>query len=91
MVSLVIGLAISALRLANLALLVYCVMSFVMPHHPLYRKAYYYMERVLGPIRRTLYNLFPSMRNLAVDFTPLVLWLLMDIGMSVLSRLLRVL
>ena len=91
MIGLVLVVVARLLRLANIALLVYCVMSFVMPQHELYRKASYYMERVLRPIRSLLYRCFPSLMNMPLDFSPLVLWLLIDIAMSIVSRLGQVL
>jgi len=91
MISTLLRLAVSVLRLANLALLVYCVMSLVMPHSPLFRKAAYYMERVLSPIRWRLMRWFPALRSLPVDLSPLALWLLMDIAMALINMLRRVL
>lgn len=74
-----------ALRLASYVLLAYCIMSFIMPQSDLYRKLGYYVERVLYPVRKKLYGWFPSLRNLPVDLSPLVLWLAIDILMSVIS------
>ena len=85
LINLILNLAATALRIASFALLVYCVMSFVAPGNDLYRKAAYYMERVLYPVRMRLYRWFPSLRSLPVDLSPLVLWLAIDILMSVIS------
>ena len=78
--SLILGLLSLALKLASLALLIYCVMSFIMPHHQLYRKAACYVEPLLHPVRMQLYRWFPALRNLPVDFSPLALWLALDIA-----------
>ena len=85
---LLLGLISLALRIGNIALLIYCVLSFVAPGNEIYRKASMYIEPILNPIRRKLYGWFPSLRNLPVDLAPLALWLLMDIAGEVV-RLLR--
>lgn len=86
----ILSLASAALRLASFALLVYCVMSFVAPGNDLYRKAAYYVERVLYPIRLKLWRWFPALRNLPVDLSPLALWLLIDVAMALVNMLRRV-
>lgn len=77
----------TVLRLANLALIAYCIMSFVMPHHELYRKLAYYMERVLHPIRSLLYRWFPALYRLPVDISPLVLWFVIDFAMGLVNMI----
>lgn len=85
------GLLALALRLASYALLIYCVMSFVMPQSDLFRKATMYVEPVLRPIRMKLYSWFPALRRLPLDFSPLALWLLIDILMAVVNVVRRAL
>jgi len=87
MVWMILRIVSAVLRLANLALIVYCIMSFVMPQHELYRKAAYYMERVLHPIRSVLYRWFPALYRLPVDISPLVLWFLIDLAMSLVNMI----
>lgn len=87
LIGLILNLASAALRLASFALLVYCVMSFVAPQNDLYRKASYYVERVLYPIRLKLWRWFPALRTLPVDLSPLALWLLIDIAMALVNML----
>ena len=60
-----------------------------MPDSSVYRKASYYMEKVLSPIRWRLLRWFPALQNLPLDLSPLVLWLLIDIAMALISRLRR--
>lgn len=79
MFALLLNLAALVLRVANFALLIYCVMSFVMPGNDLYRKAAQYVEPLLRPIRLKLWQWFPALRNLPVDLSPLGLWLAIDI------------
>ena len=86
-IGLILNLATTALRIASFALLVYCVMSFVAPQNDLYRKAAYYVERVLYPIRMKLWRWFPALRSLPVDLSPLALWLLIDVALAVLNML----
>ncbi len=86
-IGLILNLAATALRIASFALLVYCVMSFVAPQNDLYRKASYYVERVLYPIRMKLWRWFPALRSLPVDLSPLALWLLIDVALAVLNML----
>ena len=82
MFGLLLSLVALALRLASYALLAYCVMSFVAPQSDLYRKASMYIQPVLDPIRRKLWQWFPSLRRLPVDISPLALWLAIDILME---------
>jgi len=86
-IGLTLNLAATALRIASFALLVYCIMSFVAPQNDLYRKASYYVERVLYPIRMKLWRWFPALRSLPVDLSPLALWLLIDVALAVLNML----
>ena len=88
--SLILGLLSLALKLASLALLIYCVMSFIMPHHQFYRKAACYVEPLLHPVRMQLYRWFPSLRNMPLDFSPLALWLLIDVAGWVVNWLGRI-
>ena len=90
LIGLILNLASTVLRIFSFALLVYCVMSFVAPSNDLYRKASYYMERVLYPVRLRLYRWFPSLRSLPVDLSPLAVWLLIDVAMAVINMLRRV-
>ena len=90
MIGFLLGIASLALRLVSLALLVYCVMSFVMPGSDLFRKASIYIQPFLQPVRRKLYQWFPSLRRLPVDLSPLGLWLLMDIAMALVNLLRRI-
>ena len=87
LIGLILNLASAALRFASFALLIYCVMSFVAPQNDLYRKAAYYMERFLYPIRMKLYQWFPVLRTLPVDLSPLALWLLIDIATGIVNML----
>lgn len=87
--SLLLNLLSLALRVVNLALLVYCIMSFVMPTSQLYHTLGRYIRPLLDPVRRKLWQWFPKLRTLPVDVSPLALWLAMDILSSVINMLRR--
>ena len=89
-IGLILSLIVTALRIASFALLIYCIMSFVAPHNDLYRKASVYVERVLYPVRMKLWQWFPALRRMPVDFSPLGLWLLIDVAGAVVNLLRRV-
>ena len=91
MLSLLLGIAALAVRVASYALLIYCVMSCLMPQSEWYHKLGSYIQPVLYPVRRKLYGWFPSLRNLPVDISPLALWLALDIAMSLINMLRRAL
>lgn len=91
MLSFLAGVIIWVLQLINLALLVYCVMTFVMPQSDLTRKAAGYVEPILDPFRKLLYRYFPKLRGMAVDFSPVAVWVAIQIIISLLNLLRRVL
>ena len=91
MFDLLFSLAGTVLRLANLALLVYCVMSFIMPQSDLYRRLASVVEPVMRPVRYQLYRWIPALRTMPVDFSPLAVWLLLDVAGWVLNVLRRIL
>ncbi len=88
MIATLLGIVAWLLRLANTALLIYCIMSFVMPCSDLMRKVSAYVEPVLRPFRQLLYRYFPRLRTLPVDFSPLAVWLAIDV-VTLLLNLLR--
>ena len=90
LIGLVLGLLSLALRAASLILIIYCVMSFVMPQHNLYRKASVYIRPLVDPIRQKLWRWFPSLRSLPVDLSPLGLWLVIDVAVAIVNLLRRV-
>ena len=88
MIATLLGIVAWLLRLANTALLIYCIMGFVMPGSDLMRKVSAYVEPVLRPFRQLLYRYFPRLRTLPVDFSPLAVWLAIDV-VTLLLNLLR--
>ena len=90
LIGFLLGIVALALRAASLALLIYCVMSFVMPGNDIYRKASAYIQPLLQPIRLKLYQWSPSLRRLPVDLSPLGLWLAIDMAMALVNLLRRI-
>lgn len=90
MINLLLNLASLVLKVVSLAMLVYCVMSFVMPQSDLYRKLGSYVEPVLHPVRLRLYSWFPALRRIPLDFSPLAVWLLIDVANWLISLLRRI-
>lgn len=90
MLSLLFRVIALVLRLVNLAVLVYCVMSFLMPQSEWYRKLAAYVDPLLNPIRLRLWKWFPSLRSLPLDLSPVALWLILDVLMAVLNMLRRI-
>ena len=91
MISALLGIVVFALKVLSWALLIYCVMSFVMPQSDLFVKLYRYVEPLLTPIRNFLFRLFPVLGRLAVDVSPLAVWLAIEVTMTLLNLLRRVL
>lgn len=91
MISSLLGIVTWVLNLISFALLIYCVMSFVMPQSDIMRKAAGYVEPVLRPFRELLYKYFPKLRTIPLDFSPLAVWLVIDVLMWVLNLLRRIL
>ena len=87
MIATLLGIIAWLLRLASTALLIYCIMSFVMPGSDLMRKAASYVEPVLHPF--LLYLYFPRLRTLPVDLSPLAVWLVIDVVTLLLNMLRR--
>ena len=77
MIATLLGIIAWLLRLASTVLLIYCIMSFVMPGSDLMRKAASYVEPVLHP------------RTLPVDLSPLAVWLVIDVVTLLLNMLRR--
>ena len=68
-----------ALRVVDTAVLVYCVLSFVMPDSEIYEKLGRLVNPVLDPIRRLIAKVCPALSRLSVDFSPVVLWLIIGV------------
>lgn len=74
MITLIIALVSVTTQVLSLLLLVYVILSFFMsPLHPI-REA---IGRILNPLLAPIRNLLPQTGM--IDFSPLVLWILLDL------------
>jgi len=90
MIGSLLSIASLALRVVSLGMLIYCVMSFVMPQSDLYYKLSRYIQPILHPVRAQLYRWFPSLRSMPLDFSPLAVWLLIDVAQMLINALWRI-
>ena len=88
MFSMIFGILILLLRVVSAALLIYCLLSFVAPGSRLMEFLRPHMEGILYPFRRLLFKWFPALMNSPMDFSPLAVWLVIDILMQ-LQRMLQ--
>ncbi len=91
MFSMIFGILILLLRVVSAALLIYCLLSFVAPSSRLMEFLRPHMEGILYPFRRLLFKWFPALMNSPMDFSPLAVWLVIDILMQLLRMLQRAL
>ena len=91
MFSMIFGILILLLRVVSAALLIYCLLSFVAPGSRLMEFLRPHMEGTLYPFRRLLFKWFPALMNSPMDFSPLAVWLVIDILMQLLRMLQRAL
>lgn len=91
MFSMIFGILILLLQVVSAALLIYCLLSFVAPGSRLMEFLRPHMEGILYPFRRLLFKWFPALMNSPMDFSPLAVWLVIDILMQLLRMLQRAL
>ena len=91
MLSMILGILILLLQVVSAALLIYCLLSFVAPGSRLMEFLRPHMEGILYPFRRLLFKWFPALMNSPMDFSPLAVWLVIDILMQLLRMLQRAL
>ena len=91
MFSMIFGILILLLRVVSAALLIYCLLSFVAPGSRLMEFLRPHMEGILYPFRRLLFKWFTALMNSPMDFSPLAVWLVIDILMQLLRMLQRAL
>ena len=76
----IFNLLIFLLNVAFWVMLVYVVMSLLIPQNKYTMLVGKYVEPVLAPLRKWLYKTFPKLAGLQVDFSPVVFWLLLKIA-----------
>ncbi|MFR5855822.1 MAG: YggT family protein [Lachnospiraceae bacterium] len=72
-------------------LLIYCLLSYIAPGSRVMEFLRPHMEGILYPFRQLLYKWFPQLMNSPVDFSPLAVWLVIDILLQLLRMLQRAL
>lgn len=91
MLSMIFGILILLLRVVSAALLIYCLLSYIAPGSRVMEFLRPYMEGILNPFRQLLFKWFPKLMNSPVDFSPLAVWLVIDILLQLLRMLQRAL
>lgn len=80
-----ISILLTALNLLNTAVLVYCVLSFVMPGSSLMATLRPYADMLLDPFRKLIYRVFPAAADWGMDFSPILLFFVIRLASSLLS------
>ena len=91
MLSTLFGILILFLQVVSTALLIYCLLSYIAPGSRVMEFLRPHMEGILYPFRRLLFKWFPALMNSPMDFSPLAVWLVIDILMQLLRMLQRAL
>lgn len=76
----IFNLLIFLLNVAFWVMLVYVVMSLLIPQNKYTMLVGKYVEPVLAPMRNWLFKMFPKLAGLRVDFSPVVFWLLLKVA-----------
>ena len=76
------------LNIAWWLILIYVIMSLFIPQNKYTQLIGKYIEPVLAPLRKFLYRIFPKLRELGIDFSPLLLYALIW-AVSALINLIR--
>ncbi|MFN8578095.1 MAG: YggT family protein [Candidatus Sericytochromatia bacterium] len=81
-----IGLILLAIKLFYYGLIIYCIMSFVRGRNS--NKFFDIMDSIYQPILTPISNLLaPFQKNIGLDFSPIILILLLNFITNSLSRL----
>lgn len=76
------------ISLLSWVVLIYVIMALIIPQNKYTLLVGKYVEPILSPIRKFLFRTFPKLGEIGIDFSPLVLYFLIQIA-SWLIRLLR--
>ncbi|MBN1776791.1 MAG: YggT family protein [Clostridiales bacterium] len=76
------------ITVASWLVLIYVVMALVVPQNKYTLMIGRFVEPVLSPLRKLLFRIFPRLRQIGVDFSPLLFYLLIQL-VSWLIRLLQ--
>lgn len=87
LLNLIFNVLIFLTQVAYWVMLVYVIMSLVIPQNKYTQLVGKYVEPVLSPIRAWLAKTFPKLSQTRLDFSPLVFWLLLVVVSWLLSLL----
>jgi uncharacterized protein YggT (Ycf19 family) len=79
LLNIIFNVLIFLVDIAGWALIIYVIMTMLIPQNKYTLLAGKYIEPVLAPIRAWLNKTFPKLGGMRVDLSPLVLWLLLEI------------
>lgn len=80
LLNLIFNLVSWALNIAGWVLLIYVVLSLVIPQSKVTQTIGRYAEPLLSPLRRWLNRTFSKLCGGALDFSPVALWLLLEVA-----------
>ena len=75
------------LNVSGTVLLIYAILTFILPQHRITQTIGRFMEPLLAPIRRFIQRTLPGLGNTGLDFSPVGLWLLLKAASWVLRLL----
>ena len=87
LLNLIFNILFWALRVAGWLMLIYCLLTWVIPNNKYTQLLGKYMEPMLNPIRKLLNRLIPALGRLPLDFSPIAFWLLLRVASWLLSLL----
>jgi uncharacterized protein YggT (Ycf19 family) len=79
LLNIVFNVLIFLVDIAGWALIIYVIMTMIVPQNKYTLLVGKYIEPVLAPIRTWLNKTFPKLGGMRLDFSPLVLWLSLEI------------
>ena len=91
LLNIVFSVLIFLVRVASWLVLIYVILSLVLPQNKYTLLIGKYVEPVLAPIRAWLAKTFPKLEGLRVDFSPVALWLILEVAVWLLGLLKNIL
>ena len=83
----IFGAILFLITIISWVLLIYVIMALIVPQNKYTVLVSRYVEPVLSPIRKLLFRVFPKLREIGMDFSPLVFYMLIQIVAWLISRL----
>ncbi|MCE5342918.1 MAG: YggT family protein [Eubacteriales bacterium] len=79
LLNIIFNVAIFLVNIATWLVIVYVVMTLIIPQNKYTLLVAKYIEPILAPIRSWLAKTFPKLNQTRLDLSPAVLWLLLEI------------